>query len=375
VPDAPPVPVVPDYGGACVASIVPSLLSSDPDARGWMPAPVRAAQQVVLLVLDGMGWEQLQARTHLAPVLAGMEGGPVTSVAPTTTSTALTSISTGLSPAEHGVVGYRLRVGRNDVLNVLRWQVAGGDGRSVVDPAVFQPRPAFAGTSPPVVTRAEFASTGFTAAHLAGARLHGWRVPSSLVVEVADLVREGEPFVYAYYDGVDKVAHERGFGPYYDAELAFADRLVGDVLGVLPEGAALVVTSDHGQVHVGREGVVIDQDLMADVDLCSGEGRFRWLHARPGTVNRLAEGARRRYGDVAWVRTRDEVIDDGWLGGRPAPEAEARLGDVALVPFEPIAFLDNADVGEVRLVCRHGSLTSAEMLVPLLVQRGTAGGG
>ena len=44
-----------------------------------------------------------------------------------------------------------------------------------------------------------------------------------------------------------------------------------------------------------------------------------------------------------------------------------RLGDVALVPFEPTAFLDPADTGELRLVARHGSLTPAEMLVPLAV--------
>jgi hypothetical protein len=43
-----------------------------------------------------------------------------------------------------------------------------------------------------------------------------------------------------------------------------------------------------------------------------------------------------------------------------------RLGDVALVPFLPLAYLDPADTGEMRLVCRHGSLTSAEMMVPCL---------
>ncbi|MGH9281382.1 MAG: alkaline phosphatase family protein [Acidimicrobiales bacterium] len=365
-----PDPVVPDYGGACVSSIVPSLLSPAAGARDWMPEPVRGAAQVVLLVLDGVGWEQLQRRSALAPVLCGMAGGPVTSVAPTTTATALTSISTGLPPAEHGVVGYRVRVGHADVLNVLRWQTGRGDARQAVEPAGFQPKPAFAGTSPPVVTRAEFASTGFTAAHLAGARMHGWRVPSALVVEVRRLVQAGEPFVYAYYDGIDKVAHERGFGEYYDAELGFVDRLVGDVLAVLPPGAALVVTSDHGQVQVGSAGLALDPILMADIGLLSGEGRFRWLHARPGTAARLAEAAHRHYDDVAWVRTRQEIVDEGWLGGQLAPDVERRLGDVALVPFEPVAFLDPADVGESRLVCRHGSLTTAEALVPLLVERG-----
>lgn len=370
-----PDPVLPAYGGACLTSIVPSLLSADPAARDWMPEPVREAPQVVLLVLDGLGWEQLQAGAALAPVLASMVGGSITSVAPTTTATALTSISTGLAPAEHGVVGYRVRVGSREVLNVLRWRTGSGDARSVIDPVSFQPHPPFGATSPPVVTKAEFADTGFTSAHLAATRLNGWRLPSGLVVEVRRLLREGEPFVYAYYDGIDKVAHDRGFGEYYDAELASVDRLVGDLAAVLPPGAALVVTSDHGQVEVEGPGIALAPELAADVDMQSGEGRFRWLHARPGTAGRMAATAADLYGDVAWVRTRQEAVDEGWFGGTPSAEIQHRLGDVALVPFEPVAFLDPMDTGESRLICRHGSLTSAEVLVPLLVKNAPGGEG
>ncbi|MGI8684351.1 MAG: alkaline phosphatase family protein [Acidimicrobiales bacterium] len=375
MPPARPEPVLPAYGGACLTSIVPSLLSAEPGARDWMPEPVRDASQVVLLVLDGLGWEQLRAHDALAPVLSSMVGGPITSVAPTTTATALTSITTGLPPAEHGVVGYRVRVGSREVLNVLRWQTGSGDARSVVAPGSFQTHPPFGATSPPVVTRAEFADTGFTSAHLAGTRLSGWRLPSGLAVEVRRLLQAGEPFVYAYYDGVDKVAHDRGFGDHYDAELAFVDRLVGDVVGALPAGAALVVTSDHGQVEVKGPGIALAPELAADVDMLSGEGRFRWLHARPGTADRMAATADRLYGDVAWVRSRRQLVDEGWFGGTPSPEVEHRLGDVAIVAFEPVAFVDPSDTGESRLVCRHGSLTPAEALVPLLAKTGSGGEG
>ena len=44
----------------------------------------------------------------------------------------------------------------------------------------------------------------------------------------------------------------------------------------------------------------------------------------------------------------------------------AFLADVVLVPFAPTAFLDPADTGELRLMARHGSLTPAEMYIPLL---------
>ena len=97
---------------------------------------------MLLVVLDGLGWEQLHARAALAPMLSGMDGGPILTVAPSTTSTAMTSITTGLTPGIHGVVGYRVAVD-GAVLNVLRWSVSGRDARNRIPPEKLQPVAAF----------------------------------------------------------------------------------------------------------------------------------------------------------------------------------------------------------------------------------------
>jgi hypothetical protein len=229
--------------------------------------------------------------------------------------------------------------------------------------------PAFAGHRPPVVTRAEFANGGFSAGHLDGVRFRGWRVPSTLVTEVAQFTAAGEPFVYAYYDGVDKVSHEYGLGAHYDAELAATDRLVADVLGAVPAGTAVVVTADHGQVHTGDDIEPIAPRVLAHVGYQSGEGRFRWLHARSGRADALLEAAREAHGERAWVRTRDELVEGGWFGPRVTADAVARLGDVALVARGTAAFTEPTDTGPYRLVGRHGSATPAELDVPLLATR------
>ena len=361
-------PLIPPYDGACLSNVAPALLEPSDPPPDWLPEPVLGASQVVLLALDGLGWDQLDVRRALAPTLSSMSGGPISTVAPSTTATALSSLALGMPPGEHGVVGYRINV-RGDVLNVLRWQTPAGDARTVIPPDRFQARPAFLGHRPPVVTRAEFAGTGFTSAHLADVRFRGWRTTSTLVTEVGLALRGGAPFVYAYYDGVDKVAHEYGLAEHYDAEVSSADRLVADLASVLPPGAALVVTSDHGQVHVGDAIVGIHEDVMASVELLSGEGRFRWLHARPGAADDLALAARACHGDRAWVRTREEVIEEQWFGPKVSEDAAARFGDVVLAAIDPVAFEDPADTGPYRLQCRHGSLTAAEMRIPLIALR------
>ena len=363
-----PEPIVPDYSGANVRGIVPALLGPTDRAAtlpSWMPAPVAGARQVVLLVLDGLGWDQLQERRSLAPTIAGLVGGPITTVAPTTTATALSSIATGLTPGEHGLIGYRIVLG-GEVLNVLRWAVDGEDRRRVHPPSDVQRFPGFLGEAVPFVSPIELCASAFTEAHMRGGVPVGVRATSSLPVEVGRLLRDGAPFVYAYYGGVDKIAHERGFGPYYDAELREADRLVGDVLEELPDGAVLLVTADHGQVHVGDNVLTPPTELLDLCNLQSGEGRFRWLHARRGALAELAAAAEERFADVAWVRSREQLLDERWFGPVVPPDVANRLGDVALVAHADISFDDPDDSGPFRLVCRHGSMTSAEVYVPLL---------
>ncbi|HUC04509.1 MAG TPA: alkaline phosphatase family protein, partial [Acidimicrobiales bacterium] len=199
-----PDPIVPDFGGACLTEVVPNLLGRLGASAGsgaaraggtegggdgalprWMPGPVGECERVVLFVLDGLGWEQLIARRSVGPVLASGVGGPITSVAPSTTACALTSLSTGRAPAEHGVVGYRMAY-EGQIMNVLQWTLGGADARATVPPSRFQACPTFRGApgAVPAVTRYDYGPTGFTAAHLGDIALHRWYTQAGLVTGV-----------------------------------------------------------------------------------------------------------------------------------------------------------------------------------------------
>lgn len=361
-------PVRPDYGGASLNAIVPTVVTGR--SAPWLPSALDDASAIVILLLDGLGWEAIEAHRGLLPELRELEGGPITTVVPSTTASALTSFATGLAPAQHGVVGFRMRVD-GAVLNVLRWQTTGS--RRAPDPFTVQRHTAFLGRPIPVVTRSEFRNSGFTEAQLRGARFVGWSTTSSLVEHCRELVDSGERFVYAYYPGVDSIAHEHGLRTeFYVAELRFADELVGAVREVLPQSAALLVTSDHGQVHLAPGAWIGIEELDPLVDMYAGDGRFRYLYARRGAARELSSAARDLVGDQAWVLTREELFAMGWIG--PAPEGPVgnRVGDVVLAAREPVGFVDPTFPQEVNLAAGHGSVTPEEMLVPLLAGRGRA---
>jgi len=361
-------PVLPKYGHGALSDIVPVLCApgGPRSVPGWMPASIAGAPRVVMLLLDGLGWNQLEAHREHMPMLSSFVGSHITTVAPTTTATALTSLVTGLAPGEHGIIGYRMDMG-DTVMNVLRWADQNGDLRRKYPPQQVQPCPPFLGLSVPVLSKGELQGSGFTLAHLAGVKEMGWRAVSSIPVIVRNALASGEEFVYVYYDGVDKIAHERGFGEFYEAELRAADALVADILSVLPSDTVLVVTADHGQVHVGDNTIIPNTDVSEHVHHQSGEGRFRWLHARRGRVEALRDACQ-QYENVAWVVEKDQVLSENWFGPRVTDSVARRMGDIALVAHAPVSFDEPLDSGPYQLVCRHGSLTADEMLVPLLAK-------
>ncbi len=360
--DSAPSAILPDFARAN-ASIVPSLTWRTPSEI--LPDDVVSATRAVVLVLDSLGWGHLSERREITPTLSAMDGVATTTVAPSTTAAALTSISTGVPPGEHGIVGYRFPVD-GGVLNALRWSVSGHDHRSVVAPSQTQLAEPFAGGEWDIVADRQFEHSGFTEAYLGGGHYESFWHPSSLAEDVRRRLADGADRVYAYYDGLDHVAHVHGMHTgHADLELRFCDWLVARLIEVLPTGTALVVTADHGQIDA-PDVVEFAPEVLDLVDSRSGEARFRWLHAVPGAVEDLRDRVVEHHGDGSWIWTRDEVIDRGIFGPLVTDVARQRLGDVAVIPHQPFGFRDPGEPHLDRLVGRHGSLTLAEMQVPVL---------
>jgi hypothetical protein len=381
--------VAPAYGSASLTDLVPSLAAmlsglsglsefSGPSAptgsRGSAGnvLDVPSARRVVLLLIDGLGLMQLERFADDAPYLCSLHRRTLTCGVPSTTATSLTSLGVGLTPGEHGVVGYTSRIpGTDRLLNALRWD----DG---VDAEEWQPHPtalaaaARAGVATTVVNKRAFEGSGLTVASQRGvdfvpADSAGERLAAAARLSAA----ESPSLVYVYDSDLDGTGHAKGCrSEDWRHQLATVDAFAQRLREVIPADAMLLVTADHGMVDVGPEGRVdvdAEPDLLEGVTLLGGEARFRHVYCRSGAVDDVVARWRARLGSDALVLTREQAVAEGWFGPVRS-EVEPRLGDVVVACVGPVAVVSTERFPfEALLVGLHGSLTDEEMYVPLLL--------
>ena len=371
--------VIPEYADRSLADVLPAVgralgVSLTPAGEEQVTdLGLPQARHYVVLLVDGLGSELLAAYAEAAPFLSALLPGsvPATAGVPSTTATSLTSLGTGAPPGAHGVLGYTTRIpGTSTLLNALRWH-------KDVDPEVWQARPttfsrlAAAGVHTTVVNKREFEGSGLTVASCRGAKFVGADRPGERLVAVRAAAGRAPSLTYCYDGDLDWTGHRYGVASeQWRAQLSMTDLAAQRLRDGLPDDVRLLVVADHGMVDVGpedRTDVDTTPELQDGVALIAGEARFRHLYCRAGAVDDVVGTWSAVLGDHALVLPRDEAVARGWFGP-VLPELEPRLGEVVVACTGSHAVLSTGDFPyEGRLVGMHGSLTPAEMRIPVLL--------
>ncbi|WP_439939447.1 alkaline phosphatase family protein [Nocardia sp. N13] len=375
VPSAPDTFTPPAYGDRSLADVVPSVaralgaeLDGHPAGLELPPAP-----SYVVFLVDGMGAELLTRYGHSAPYLSSLVEGGATGTAgvPSTTATSLTSLGTGLVPGAHGLVGFTARIpGTDRLLNHLWWDKG-------VDPLEWQPHPtalgrlARAGVHVTAVNKRDFDGSGLTVASQRGATYVGADRVGERIAAVVAASWHQPSLTYVYDSDLDWTGHKFGVAStQWLQQLAMVDAEAEQMREALPASTRLLVVADHGMVDSPRDARVdVDEvDGMRDgVALLGGEARFRHLYCSAGAVQDVLDTWREVLGERATVLTREDAIGRGWFG-QVQPGVLPRLGDVMVACHGDTALMSSRDFAyEDTLVGLHGSLTSTEMLIPILV--------
>ena len=359
-------------------------------------------RHVVLLVVDGLGLEQLNYFSTSPDGIGSSRSSfwqrlldeavlaPVTSIAPSTTAAALTSLWTGQPAAVHGVMGYEMYLKEYSLIaNMITHAPAsfsgdtGGIKRAGFDPETFLPVPTFGphlaqhGIQADALQHWAIARSGLSTMLFPGVNVIPFRSPSDFWVTLPALLAQRgseRAYTYVYWGELDELSHR--FGPLNDRvnlEFSlFSYLLEGFLDGMRKHSRGdtlFLMTADHGHLHTPKTPF-LEMRSHPVFNNCislypSGESRLAYLYVKPGAEQRLKDYVASTWpGKFELVPTQDALAAGLFGPGQAHPQLAERVGDYILFAQDD-AYLWWAN-HDNPLLGRHGGMTQVEMVVPLV---------
>jgi len=375
----------PDYTQSIVnlsASLAHALGAED---SGYAPLAALdpgelCGRPLALLLIDGLGDALLEQfpDSHLARARVGA----LSSVFPSTTASALTSLATAVGPQQHAITGWHMWLRElGSVAAILPFTPR--HGGCSYSSAGWTPQQ-FIGAKPwhrhlhtPLYQLApEWLRNSDYSRTLAGsARRLGSQDMADFFAQLVQQLGDGQPqYLYAYWCELDSLAHRYGSrsSPVRDHFLAL-DRAFAEACSALSgSGALLLASADHGFIDTTAEHTLKLEDhpdLAATLALpLCGEGRAPYCYVRPGREADFLAYVQHNLAAWCEVVPGAELISLGWFGlGAPHPRLHERVGDYVLLMRENYVLRDRlANEKPFIQLGVHGGISAAEMNVPLL---------
>ena len=398
--------LVPDYSGGTIGN-VPATIAAllGVPFKGLRPLasplwePLGQAKRVVLLIIDAFGWNLFQKEQENLPDFTreAHVAGRITSIFPSTTVAALSSLWTGLAPAQHGMVGLNLFMPHYAVtMQTLAFTPSFEKHPNALiqaglEPEKFLEGPGFAEQliSGGVPT---YAFKGREIVDSALSKMHGRGVAGDTgIVTVADMFvqmkmllesKAGESmFVSAYWPTIDTLSHVYGWDhAVVAAELwAILAQFQREFLGGLSPAARretiFLLVADHGQIHTPVTQQIYLEDHPALQQMLfmapAGEPRTPYLYVKNGRQTNVIQYIQDNLSEAMVAVPSQTALAAGLLGPSPhASVTEERVGDVLVTMRSGYVLLtERQRESAKKMVGRHGGMTAAEMQVPWLGYR------
>ena len=354
-------------------------------------------KKVVFLLVDALGYELLSKLMETVPGLVWTElkekgvYAPITSVCPSTTASALTTLWTGAAPACHGIIGYEMWAKEfgtimNNILHcpaMARGDV-GGLARMGFNPHEFLNRPLLGthlmenGVQTTAFIHYSIAHSGLSVMQMEDVDLKPYVDEADLSISLADFLdgRPGErDYTYVYYSDVDTLMHRFSSG---DARVGlqfaafsdlfrkgFLDRLSPEVA----EETVLILAADHGSKLTEvdpRYDLANHPELKSYLVMSpTCEHRLTFFYTKPGMKDAVRSYIERTWPGEFLLLDSQTALEAGLFGnGAIKEQAPDRVGDLIAVARGGAYFWWAPTPN--HMLGRHGGLSREEMLVPFL---------
>jgi hypothetical protein len=360
------------------------------------------ARKILLILMDALALHRFKVWITAHPEMVWnqftQQGvlAPLTSIAPSTTSAALTSYWTAAAPRSHGIVGYEGWLKEYGIVaNMISHKpITYNSGRAdSLEHAGFSAE-TFLPIDPIGIHLAEHgvdlhAIQHYSIIHSGLSRMffkqvqkHGISTPVDLWVTVRKLWEKNTDqklFSWVYWPEVDSLSHLHGpdderiaadFISFSHAfESIFLDKLTSEQL----KDTVVILTADHGQIGTDHRNEHYDLRNHPELTrrlhmLPTGENRLAFLYIKPGQVEAVLEYIERTWPNQFTLLESAYAIEKGLFGpGDQHPGLLDRTGDMVALARGQAYWWWGAQPNPIS--GRHGGLSSEEMVVPFLAAR------
>jgi hypothetical protein len=401
--------VFPDYKAYCISNIAPSICTFFGINHDRLTLPSRLLskngneEKIIMFLIDGQGYNQfLESSTYVKffnKLVERADVFPMTTVFPSTTPAALTSVHTGLTPQEHGLPEWTVYFEETDkIIETLPFRPIFNPNREAMLQMGGKPEMLYEGSTVYlqlknhgiksfVFVSADYSTSAYSRMSQNGAEVVPYADYTQLCQKLLDKVENyKEPaYYFIYWASIDGAMHAHGKHSHeHFMSLAHFSRLIEDefIQKIKPETAEKVrflMTADHGQSSIKGEDIIyLNQYLNLEESYLWGKSKNAihptgsphdvFLHIWDPKVPEVLDFLRRELKGKADVLLIDEALDLGLFGlNKPVDKFIKRIGDILILPHKGYhVWYKHAPDAHWHMKGIHGGLVEDEMLVPFV---------
>jgi hypothetical protein len=379
---------LPNYKNGSIVNLMSSVMRAYGEKSKYAPlktldiGALRKSTNIVLLVVDGLGYEYLQ-QYGANSILKEHLRDRMTSVFPSTTATGITTFLTGLAPQQHAVTGWFMLVKELGVVaRILPFNPRYGGSpisKTGIDPNLVigqQPLSARLKAESYYTIPQNLFESDYTTATSIGAKKISYDSLDECLDKIKNIVfsNSKRKFIYAYLSEFDSLCHE--FGTQSQEALHYFRELDHAIVNLMDSlrktNTTLLITSDHGLIDtetLDRISLEEHPGLAETLSLpLCGEPRVVYCYVHPSKVKQFREYVTANLDEYCTMHSSRDLIRKHFFGlYEPDPRLFDRIGDYILIMKDNYVLKDFV-LSEPRhfLKANHGGVSSQEMYVPLI---------
>ncbi|MBS7658875.1 MAG: alkaline phosphatase family protein [Candidatus Bathyarchaeia archaeon] len=363
--------------------------------------------KIVLILLDGLGYNYfIKNYKNLNFFNAIVNKGvclPLTTVFPSTTTSALATIDTGLTPQEHALLEWYMYLEEfGDIIVTMHFTPFNEECEDKLFEEGIKPKVLFnnetvyqklkrKGVKSFSFINSSYASKAYAKLMRKGSEIHPFINFSDLIVNLKKLLEKekGPAYFYVYWDALDAIEHRYGLNnEAQNLEFHVLNFILTSALRNIQKNIAeetlIIVTSDHGQITVNpKETIYLNKfrklkesfrrNVKGKIVLPSGSPRDLYLHLKPNKINEVKDFLSYKLKNKAYIIDVETAVKQGLFGfsnKKPKKKFYERAGDLIILPLNNNTVWYKHVKGEkLRYTGLHGGLSKDEMVIPFAVAK------